>query len=531
MADLFEQAKVKVAARARCKVDKMFLAEQLGYDFQPCHQELFDQFPTYDCEKPWAEQSDILDRMILWARGHYKSTAVVVEIIQIILNFPNIRILIMQGSLRVTQNLLKEIRSHFLGEAEGSKLSELFPEYCGIKRQLGSHPLMEMTTPARTRHQLQQATVTCASPRSVKTGQHYDAGFFDDLVNDQNYSNPKLLDKIREDFTLAQSLIDPGGTRTVSGTRYAFGDLYEEILRWKKEGSKWIISIATCWKGDDQKARVPRFPQFTKKNGELGGFTREGLEQMERDDPAMFACQQLQSPVHNTLVTISESQMLAACIAANDAPHMTPPVLCVDLASTNNDRSDDSVILCGRADSLGIVYITDMRGDTWIPNDLATNIIAMILKHRPVVIYFEKTASCVYFVEYLRLTARQMNINLPTVEFIKVDNKDDAKNLRVLSWASSVKRGRVKFFAGLSKFDRLIAQAITFPKGKYGHDDWPDTAALLWQQLSKAFLSLPYRPAAKNPILAMIQDRENTLIKMMEANELQIESHDTTGLD
>ena len=84
-------AEKKAADRARAKTDKLFLAtEVLGYDFQEdVHQELFDQFIQYDDKLPWAQQSHIAKRMILWPRGHFKSTAVVVEIIQIILNFPD----------------------------------------------------------------------------------------------------------------------------------------------------------------------------------------------------------------------------------------------------------------------------------------------------------------------------------------------------------------------------------------------------------------------------------------------------------
>jgi hypothetical protein len=75
----------------------------------------------------------------------------------------------------------------------------------------------KFTTPARVRKQLQQATCTVASPKSIKTGQHYDAGFFDDLVNDGNYRNPELLAKVEEDFNMARPLVDPGCPRFVSG--------------------------------------------------------------------------------------------------------------------------------------------------------------------------------------------------------------------------------------------------------------------------------------------------------------------------
>jgi len=115
---------------------------------------------------------------------------------------------------------------------------------------------------------------------------------------------------------------------------------------------------------------------------------------------------------------------------------------------------------------------------------------------------------------------------------VKVDVRPDAKNVRVVGFAGIVKRGRAKFFMGLPGFDRLVEQACEFPKGRHGHDDYIDDVALLYQQLTKAVLTLPVVPAPRNPILALIADRENALVKQLTADELQQLSHpDMTGLD
>src|ERR1700675_1778158 len=126
------EVKAKLLERQRARVDKLFLAtEILGYDFQKnVHQELFDALIPFDNKKAWRDQWAIKDRMVLWSRGHFKSTAIVVEAIQAILNFPDIRIVLMQGSIGVTQNLLREIKSHFTGIAPRSRFSQVFPEFC-----------------------------------------------------------------------------------------------------------------------------------------------------------------------------------------------------------------------------------------------------------------------------------------------------------------------------------------------------------------------------------------------------------------
>lgn len=494
--DLIEK---RLAERDKARTDLMYLAcEVLGYDFtEETHRELFEQYPAFaDVEKtPWAEQFSKGDVLVLWPRGHFKSTAVVVLAIQAILLNPDIRILLMQGTIKVTKNLLKEIASHFDGSHSRSRLNELFPEFCGNKKQL----LLSsdrFTTPARARKQLQQATCTVASPKSIKTGQHYDLGFFDDLVNDGNYRNPLLLAKVEEDFNMARPLVDPGCPRFVSGTRYAFGDLYENIIRRNK--GEWIVSVKTCWKDAD--GTIPRFPQYKTKDGRLVGLTREMLMQIASDSPGIFSSQYLNYPIASSQQVLPEHVILSAVIARDDAPALSQAVLFVDLAS-EGENPDDSVCIAGKVDNIGRMYMVDAVGGVLPVASLAVAVLNMVVKHRPLKVMIEKTASATYFKEYLKVVAKDKGIQVP-IEDIKVDNKPDAKNKRVEALAGHVKNKRFLFFAGLPCWDKFIEQAKQFPKGRHGHDDWPDTAGLMSQVLSVKYIGVAsYTPVSKNPMI------------------------------
>lgn len=489
----------RLAERDKARHNRLFLAcEVLGYDFTAdTHQELFDQYPEFRDNKPWAEQFPKGDVLILWPRGHFKSTAVVVLAVQAILCNPDIRILLMQGTIKVTKNLLKEIASHFDGSHSRSKLKELFPEFCGTKKelQLASD---RFTTPARTRKQLQQATCTVASPKSIKTGQHYDLGFFDDLVNDGNYRNPLLLDKVEEDFNMARPLVDPGCPRFVSGTRYAFGDLYENIIRRNK--GEWTVSVKTCWRDDGV---TPRFPQYKTKDGRLVGLTREMLMQIASDSPGIFSSQYLNYPIASSQQVLPEHVLLAAVIAEKDAPPLSQANLFVDLAS-EGENPDDSVCIAGKVDNTGKMYMVDGEGAVLTVSSLAVVVLNMVLKHRPLKVWFEKTASAIYFVEYLKVVARDRGIHVP-IDYIKVDNKPDAKNKRVEALAGHVKNKRFFFFAGLRCWDKFVEQAKQFPKGKHGHDDWPDTAGLMAQHLSVNYIGAAiHRPLSRNAFIDVL---------------------------
>jgi predicted phage terminase large subunit-like protein len=485
--DLSHKAAQLVLERERAKTDKLYLATAvLGYDFQPdVHTELFSNFLILDSKKALAEQSTQKDRMILWSRGHYKTTAVVVEAIQLILNFPDIRILLMQGTIKNTEGLLGEIKTHFTGEAPNSRLTELFPEFCAKK--LGTR--QRFTVPARIRKQLKEATVTVASPKSVKAGQHYDVGFFDDLVNDLNYKNPKVMKKVIEDFWLYVPLIDPGGYRYVTGTRYTFGDLYEIILRKNTITKNWIISIKNCWTDDGKDVR---FKERKLADGRVIGFTREKLLQTQAEDPEMFAAQYLNQPISTTAQLFTEELLAGAMRSAkaDNFPALGPAVLFIDLAASRQTHRDHSVIACGQRDSMGRLYLTDIRGDRWSPDQLILNVIQMALQHRPVKIMVEGTAAGTYFIRLLQVFGQEKGVILP-VEPIKVSNEAGAKFIRISSVQAALKNGRLLFLINLPRWDMVQQQFTEFPKGT--HDDYPDTISLMVQFFNEAGVA-PVRP-------------------------------------
>jgi predicted phage terminase large subunit-like protein len=518
--ELSPAAQEKCIQRFRAKTDRMYLAnEVLGYDFAECQVELFAQYPEFKVkldeegalvlDGPWGQQFDPRDYLILWSRGHYKTTAVMVVIaIQAILLNPEIRILIMQGNIKNTQERLKEMASHFLGTAYRSKLTDLFPEFCGRKDDDGLWVFTKkglgltkdaFTTPARKRTQLPQATVTVASPKTIKTGQHFELGIFDDLVNDQNYRSKVQLKKVQEDFDMCFPLIDPGCPRFVSGTRYAFGDLYDIIVGRVKmappeEKKKWHVSITTCWKDDNAASGIPRFPQFIGKDGNAHGFTKEILLQIMRDNPGVYASQYLNQPMLESQQIITEAEMNAATILPTQVANLSRPVFFVDLAAEGDTEPDDSVVIIGKLDERGNMFATGGNGGKWSIPQLANQIIVFAIKERPTKILIEETASAKYFVEYVKMVCRDKGLVLP-LDYIKVNNQKDAKAIRIKAYAGHVKNGRLKFFVGLPYWDKLVKQSTRFqPNTKHAHDDYPDTMALMCVSFAGHYLSIPPSP-------------------------------------
>lgn len=484
--------------REQARRDPFFLGALLGYDFQPdVHTDLFDALPAGDRKKAFFYVSANKNRLILWPRGHYKTSAVVVRIVQLILNYPDIRILIMQANLKLTKGWLLEIRSHFDGKNEKSRLPDLFPEFCG--KNLGSS--MAFTVPARERKHLKEATVTIASPKAVQTGQHYDIFCADDLVNSANFRNVELLDKLESEFNHFRPLLDPGGYTIVTGTRYHFVDLYGRILA---KAQDWVISVRGAW---DEAGKL-LFPQRVARDGRHIGFTRELLDSIARTmDPESFEAQYFNRIIATGRQLFPEELILSRVRSTKDAefPANAPCYLVVDLATGDQTKSDDSVIAVAKRESNGRTWILDCVGGHMSPFILAMTIIKLALEHRPVAVLIEKSTNSEFFFEYMRHLLREKNINLQ-LEPIKVKNTKGAKHMRISALESALRLNILFFTPTIQDFEKFKDEFVQYPKAR--HDDRPDAIALLMTYfVQNGGVSTPYlKVQAHVPYFALPHD-------------------------
>lgn len=465
----------KEEARQKCLVDPIFLGQCLGYDVQEdVHRPLFD-----------ALQTKKKKRMVLWQRGSFKTSCVVIYAVQCILNDPDIRILAMQDSLKNTKGWVKEIRSQFDGENAKSKLPALFPEFCGNKAKLHGSDL-KFTVPSRRRKHLKEATVTGASTRASQTGQHYTLMLFDDLVTADNFRNVEILDKLESQFYHFLPLLDPGGDILVTGTRYSFADIYARIIEKDRGVGEWEFSIKGCYNPDGSLV----FPERLTKDGRKIGFTPELLASLKRSDPVMFGPQYLNE------VLMAEDQLFPQHLLQRATKSKADPeypanaacIFTVDLAPTTNSGSDSSVIAAGKPDSRGRVWVDELRGGQWTPYQFGMVLIEMYLKHRPVRILLEKAQGAEYLKEFLDVLARDKGITLP-LDFIKTQRHKDAKALRISSLEAAFKNGRLFILAGITDYEALTTELTQFPRGR--HDDRPDCVALLYNSLAANITFIP----------------------------------------
>lgn len=494
-----EQRLSKFQQRNRAKFNPLYLSEILGYDFHLVNHGL-DLIRSVG---PDVTESDSLglpnqlfdldtmkNRLVLWARGHFKTSAVVLKIVQLVLCYPDIRILLMQSTVKNSRGLLREVKSHFNGQNQMSKLPTLFPEYCNTETRMGTAE--GFVSPARKRTHLKEWTVGIASPKSVKTGQHYDAMFADDLVNDQNFRSKEQQEKTIEDFKNYTPLIEPGGFKTVTGTRYTFADLYGHIIREDAERREWDVNIRTCWIDGDRSKGV-LFPQVKTEDNRTIGFTVELLDKIQKDDPAIFSCQYLNQPLIAGTQTFTEPMLMKACrlYTPEQWSSLGPATLFVDLAASQRADADHGVVLCGRMDPMGQKYVCDMRSGKYTVMQIAYQVLEMCLIHHPQSVQIEGTAAALYFIEFLKLIAAAKGMVIP-IEAMKVSNTKDAKFLRIQAIEGFLRNGSLLFLTGLPRWTEIVEQFTTFPRGR--HDDEIDTISLMVQYYTTNAGSFNVRP-------------------------------------
>lgn len=161
-------------------------------------------------------------KLIVMPRGTFKSSIGVVAytIWQLIRN-PNSTILIDSEVYTNSKNFIREIKGHF----ESTRFRSIFGDWIGNPWSEG-----EITIKARTKN-IKEASVTASGIGAVKVGQHFDYILMDDMNSGNNSETPEMREKIIRHYQLALAILNPGGTVSLTATRYAVDDLVGHIMK------------------------------------------------------------------------------------------------------------------------------------------------------------------------------------------------------------------------------------------------------------------------------------------------------------
>lgn len=166
-------------------------------------------------------------KMILWPRGHLKSTTFTMgEALRRAIKDPNIRILISSAKWDNAKSFLAGIK----GILREPRFIELYGDLLpppNDKFFKNNDAMLFLTTKTRD---FKQATFSTTGLDAEKTSQHYDLIIHDDLVARDNVSNATQMEKVIQYYKDCVSLLDPKREMWVIGTRWHPLDLYGWLL-------------------------------------------------------------------------------------------------------------------------------------------------------------------------------------------------------------------------------------------------------------------------------------------------------------
>lgn len=169
-----------------------------------------------------ALQSPSKRKIVCVPRGTFKSSvASVAYTIWLLLNNPNLRILIDSELYGNSITYLREIKAHIMSEGfmylYGDWTTSVWNE-------------SEITISARTKI-LKEPSITVGGIGTTKVGQHYDVIIGDDYNSPANSGSPEQRGKVISHYQYNQSILEPDGTYVIIGTRYAEDDLIGWVLK------------------------------------------------------------------------------------------------------------------------------------------------------------------------------------------------------------------------------------------------------------------------------------------------------------
>ncbi len=421
------------------------------------------------------------NNLLLVSRGFLKTTIhTVAHIIQWIINYPDVRILMVTSTDEKAQIIVGKIKQHF---QFNPLFRFLYPEVCPDAKKVsdwGSRT--EFSVPCR-RKRGDEPTVMTAAVGKALASTHHDVIKCSDVVTENNINTRGQIEEVIEFFGYLESLrergpVKPGadpegnpGWKDVEGTIYDWSDYYCKILdhvQTQTENKTWKITKQSCWvdKAKTISLWPERFPPKELKR----------IYESPEVGPVLFSSQYELDPIRaeDGLASLEQIRFFPAHLIAELTPryriHTT-----VDLAGMDPQTEGDSTVFStvgfdndGRCDVLSIVkgrFTLDRVIDLFFAVDKVypSNLSFKVQKD-----HFSRTIWPILQREQAK-RGKWLNIILTPVS-TRVSKQQRIRGLQ--AWFL---QGIIRFADNISCRNELVLEILRFPK--YEHDDILDTLA------------------------------------------------------
>lgn len=473
--DAETQALQKISLR--CKTDLFYLCKYiLGYDkMEPhVHQELCDYTTSILPNPPELPHDPNFDPrknllLLLMPRGTFKSSVVTIGFaLQMLLNDPNVRILIDSETFGKSKAFLREILDHLVNN---EAYREVFKTIHGMypwtkKSEMRLWTDSEVILPCRSTPK-KEPTISCAGIDVTKNGMHYDLIICDDLHSEKNVTNKEQILQVIDHYKLAFSLLDPGKPMIVIGTRWDYSDLYQHIMDFEKED--FNILIKSAYNPDGSLF----FPEV---------LSEEALDKIRRrQGTGIFSKQYLNNPVSDENATFKRDKIIRKAWAEIQGRpinwYLSGDPSYYDPRGTSNYGDFASLVLVGM-DYQKDLYVKHIVRKKMTYSEFIDEIFKIYtnpkfkeqgIKDMKIIIEVIGTKSLSF---ELSNEQRRRNTWLPVTE---IKSRPQSKEERIRGLAPFYEYGHIFHIKECPQIEEMEYELLHFPSGR--HDDIIDALA------------------------------------------------------
>ncbi len=217
----------------------------MGYTNAPFHVEWY----TFLQEEfsPLKQHPNLLKKYLqLWPRGHGKTTGIILYILWLIGNYPNIHIQIVSKTASQAESICTALMTTI---EHDSRYRELFGDLKPDQpiKWTSQQFIIERTEISKN------PTVKATGLMGPITGGRNDLIVCDDIIDEENVRTRLQLEKVSTWFNkILYPTLYPWGAIVVIGTRWSYADIYAELLK------KWDNSVLKA----EQKDGTALWPEY-----------------------------------------------------------------------------------------------------------------------------------------------------------------------------------------------------------------------------------------------------------------------------
>jgi hypothetical protein len=469
--------------RRWAQTDMLFLAGVLGYTkfIERVHRPVADLCVLKDPDKDIEEQEGIKERVHLDPRGTYKSASSIVDSVQWIICFPNIRICKLTATKPLAKAIANEIRDHFVKGAieEPTLFQDMFPEFVISERDKKEG---EFKAPNRTK-KWKEETVMAFSIETTISGWHFDVMDPDDIVDTQNSSTAPGIAKVKKNWRINRKTLMPWGFINYKGTRYNPNDLWGDIIEKARPGKIKMLIRGAVKRKDGRRIEPGDFPAENELEilfPELLSY--DFLKTQFDDDYESFMSQYMNDAQGGNEVTFTHEAMFAATVPHDALPITGETFIAWRFAYASKPMMKKAGGAVGIMDN-GRLYIVDCISGTFKPSALAHKIVLTAKKYGTHTVTIENTPGAMRHESAIKNYALTLGWPI-TVNWVDFEEDDGVRDQRVKSVEPLIVSTRLVFADSIPALNQVYKQFCNY--GMVEECELPDVVSRLSDRLPKS---------------------------------------------